>query len=806
MAEPPQKKVRKTQRFLDRYRERWPCLQMSRLPHHAFCTVCKTDVDISHQGATDCRRHVEGTKHKKLESAIASVPKITTKFFGDQDLRTIRAETLFSNFIAEHNVPVSIADHAGPLFKKMFPDSQIAQQYGCARTKTAAILNTLSSNDEQVISDLMCRSPFSIATDGSTDMDDVKLYPLVVRVYDPSVGKIVVVLLKIVECRESTGEGIYNLIDQELNKRKIPWGNCVSFSADNASVMQGLRKGVAAFIKSQNPHIYMVGCACHLMHLAAEKASRSLCIDIEDMLILIYYYLDKSSKRKALLRDLQMLCDTDVRKILKLSSTRWLALGKCVNRLLQQWEPLTLFFAEEAAGKTAAKPLTSSAHPSLKSPAAPKPSTLTPTSGKLAVSKTLSSSFLKTKVHQRKSKTGPSSTHQQTGPTPKRLQTGPTTKQLPAGPSTPRLQTGPTTKQLPAGPSTPQQSAQPPKGFDLNQFIFKQKEMGKKQRDLSKKKTEKEKKIEKTEVTKPQRLYAFLTDPQSKLYALFLKRAIPLFETANQNLQKEEPCVPILMQILELQLQKMLLAFCKPECVVEMMEEVKRGCQPTLYKSSEHQLPDDELSIGHDTKTFIKSQANLPLAAFFRDVRKYFTAAVEYMLSKFPYGDELLRHAAVADISRRQTAKFSSLTYFIDRFPCFLGNGVTVDEVEEEFRLFQSSTLNDGFLTKRADEAWRELGVMESGGKKLFANLSTVMLGVCVIFHSNADCERIFSLVTKNKTQCRASLSTEMLSSLVTRKVMIASKGSICYKETFTDALLKKAKSATFNKLNNAKV
>ena len=153
---------------------------------------------------SDCRRHVEGTKHKKLESAIASVPKITTKFFGDKDLRTIRAETLFTNFTAENNLPMAIADHAGPLFKmkmKMFPDSQIAQQYDCARTKTAAIMNTLASNDEQVISDLMCRSPFSIATDGSTDMDDVKLYPFVVRVYDPSVGKIAVVILKSVECR-----------------------------------------------------------------------------------------------------------------------------------------------------------------------------------------------------------------------------------------------------------------------------------------------------------------------------------------------------------------------------------------------------------------------------------------------------------------------------------------------------------------------------------------------------------------------------------------------------------------------------
>lgn len=69
-----------------------------------------------------------------------------------------------------------------------------------------------------------------------------------------------------------------------------------------------------------------------------------------------------------MLRDLQMLCDTDVRKILKLCSTRWLSLGQCVNRLLQQWEPLTLFFAEEVAGKKGAKPLTSSADRSLKSP------------------------------------------------------------------------------------------------------------------------------------------------------------------------------------------------------------------------------------------------------------------------------------------------------------------------------------------------------------------------------------------------------------------------------------------------------
>ena len=105
-----------------------------------------------------------------------------------------------------------------------------------------------------------------------------------------------------------------------------------------------------------------------------------------------------------------------------------------------------------------------------------------------------------------------------------------------------------------------------------------------------------------------------------------------------------------------------------PEYVMKMMDEIKRGCQPTLYKKRAYQLPDDELSIGHETHAFIRSQDNLQLEGFFSDVRKYFTTAVDYMVSKFPYGDEL-HHAAVADISRRQTVTFSSLRYFMERCP-----------------------------------------------------------------------------------------------------------------------------------------
>lgn len=231
---------------------------------------------------------------------------------------------------------LSAADHAGPLFRKMFPDNEIAKQYGCARTKIAAIVKTLVRNDTDYITEIMKRSPYSLDTDGSTDMEDIKMYPIVVRSFDPSLGRVTVMLLQICESRESTGRAIFELLDSELKKIGIPWSNCVSFAADNAAVMQGLGKVVEAFLKAQSPHIYLVGCACHLIHLAAERASRQLSVNIEDFLVTIYYYLDKSSKRKSSLRDIQIMCDADVRNILKMSSTRWLSLGQCVNRLLQQ--------------------------------------------------------------------------------------------------------------------------------------------------------------------------------------------------------------------------------------------------------------------------------------------------------------------------------------------------------------------------------------------------------------------------------------------------------------------------------------
>ena len=68
-------------------------------------------------------------------------------FTGSKDLSVTRAETLFTEHIIEYKLPLACADHAGQIFRKMFPDSTIASKYGSGRTKTGFICEALARSD-----------------------------------------------------------------------------------------------------------------------------------------------------------------------------------------------------------------------------------------------------------------------------------------------------------------------------------------------------------------------------------------------------------------------------------------------------------------------------------------------------------------------------------------------------------------------------------------------------------------------------------------------------------------------------------
>ncbi|XP_064612974.1 uncharacterized protein LOC135476774 [Liolophura sinensis] len=192
----------------------------------------------------------------------------------------------------------------------------------------------------------MRSGPFSLATDGSNDQQD-KQFPMVVTTCSEQGIHTDLLGVPLLNKMSATGENIFKLLDSVLRSRNIPWSNCLAFGTDNANVMVGCRKGVYAFILGQEPSIYLSGCPCHLLHHAAEKAASCFPFSIDNILVDTYYYLDKSSKRQTELDSLQTLYEVNHREIIKHVPTRWLSIAGCLDRILENWDALKVYFVTE---------------------------------------------------------------------------------------------------------------------------------------------------------------------------------------------------------------------------------------------------------------------------------------------------------------------------------------------------------------------------------------------------------------------------------------------------------------------------
>ena len=85
-----------------------------------------------------------------------------------------------SILLAQGHNPLAFADQLSPVLKSAFPDSKIAKQYACKRTKTACIHNGMVAPYflEKLVAHIDVE-PLAIAIDRSKDCGVEKMNPLV---------------------------------------------------------------------------------------------------------------------------------------------------------------------------------------------------------------------------------------------------------------------------------------------------------------------------------------------------------------------------------------------------------------------------------------------------------------------------------------------------------------------------------------------------------------------------------------------------------------------------------------------------
>lgn len=175
--------------------------------------------------------------------------------------------------------------------------------------------------------------------------------PLTVRIFDVNRGHIVTQFLDMCTTTSGTAEAIYSAMDETLSRlfeSTNPWIMCTSLGVDNTSVNIGTRNSLKTRILQRNSAVYFNGCPCHILHNAASTAGSAFAntcgFDAEEFAIDLYYWFDKSTKRKNQLQSYNTFCNQEYRSMIKHVSTRWLSLELAIERSLKQYAGLKSYF------------------------------------------------------------------------------------------------------------------------------------------------------------------------------------------------------------------------------------------------------------------------------------------------------------------------------------------------------------------------------------------------------------------------------------------------------------------------------
>ena len=127
---------------------------------------------------------------------------------------------------------------------------------------------------------------------------------------------------------------MFNVCNEVIENFSLDWSKCVTYSSDNTNSMARRKNSLLKKIKDSQAEqkVFDVGCPCHLAHICAGKGARQFSVYIEDFVIDTFCHFQQSEKRKSQLKVIKHVC------------TRWLSLGKCIERTLKQWESLESYF------------------------------------------------------------------------------------------------------------------------------------------------------------------------------------------------------------------------------------------------------------------------------------------------------------------------------------------------------------------------------------------------------------------------------------------------------------------------------
>lgn len=308
------------------------------------CDICGANFNIANKGKTSIDQHVGSDKHKKRMNAAANSHTVQNMFTKNIDYPLAAREGAWTYHVIKSNESFRSSDCASKLIRTCFG----IENFHCARTKCEAIATNVLAPyaEKKILNELLDRHYVCLTTDASNH-GNIKMMPIVVRYFIPTIG-IQVKLLEFATVKGESSEIIASLIINTAEQKQIV-GKIVGFSADNCPTNFGSRdhqgkNNVYYRLKEHMPGLLGIGCCAHICHNTLKHACDCLPIDVECIVVKIYSHFYIHTVRVEALKAMCELSKIEYSQLLGYANTRFLALGKAIRSILKLFEPLKSYF------------------------------------------------------------------------------------------------------------------------------------------------------------------------------------------------------------------------------------------------------------------------------------------------------------------------------------------------------------------------------------------------------------------------------------------------------------------------------
>ena len=239
----------------------------------------------------------------------------------------------------------------------------------------------------------------------------------------------------------------------------------------------------------------------------------------------------------------------------------------------------------------------------------------------------------------------------------------------------------------------------------------------------------------------------------------------------NAAFQSSLPMLPTLKIEVNRLLKILLGRFLK----ADVIQNVNVDASDLNFNDQTIQLQDEQLGIGHSTWGYISDQEDFidsrVKKLFFTGVRDFYCAVATTIVKKFPFKDSVLDDVAYLFPDNRATVDMAAVSRMANRFQAAVPEQL-LDALEEEVLDYKLAPLSSMPTTTDICSYWQEVGQMYVlNGTLRFPNLAKLAKCILTLPLSNADTERVFSIVKKIVTSYRTDLEQTTLCALVSCKL-----------------------------------